>query len=138
MHISSVAVEGGLLDRPRLVTSAIPKGSDSGYKYGSGYESGFGYNGYEGYESGSGVYESGYGGWSGSSLGSGSGTDGESSQGSGSEFFFNPEYVMIVSEYIVTYTVQDCGIGIKPLQGYYDVSFAPPFTLRVDVEQVRH
>lgn len=95
-------------------------------------------------QSGSGYgYGSGSGDSSGSRYGSGSGSgsgsvDEESSESSRfpDSAIFRREFVMVVSEYLVTYTVRDCGVGVGALSGYYDVFFASPFTFPVDTQQV--
>lgn len=104
--------------------------SGSGSDYGSGSISGEPYSGY-GYPD----YGSGYSG-SDQSPDSGSGEPYSGYGYSGYGFDPNPEFVMIVAEYVVTYTVRDCGVGTGPMSGYYDGPFTPPFTVRVDNEQV--
>jgi hypothetical protein len=50
---------------------------------------------------------------------------------------FDAEYMLVVAEYLVTFSVRDCGVNFKPLSGFYEVDFAQPFTQRVDVVQVQ-
>ena len=116
-------------------------GSGSGSTY-SGSGSGSGST-YSGSGSGSGSTYSGSGSGSGSTY---SGSESGLRSGSGSEFetsdlepkriHFEPEYLIIISEYSVAFSTRDCGFGIGLLKGYYDTDFTPQKTLEVEIEQV--
>ncbi len=111
IDITDIAVEEKQDLEPRIVKRGWP-GSDPEYLSGSG---------------------SGY--WSGSGSGyySGSGSGFESGGWSG----LNPEYAIVISEYEVTYSTQDCGFGIGLIQGSYRVdAVLPQEMLRIYVEQV--
>ena len=61
-----------------------------------------------------------------------------SGYGSGSGAHFHdrdPEYVMTLGTYTITYIVHDCGSGIPPLTGYLMVDGYEPESVKIDVEQ---
>lgn len=47
-----------------------------------------------------------------------------------------PQFVMIVSEFQVSYSVLDCGYGMPLPVGYYEADGYAPMTVKVDIEQV--
>ena len=48
-----------------------------------------------------------------------------------------PEFIMIVSEFQVSFSVLDCGYRLPLLMGYYEVEGYAPMTTRVDIELVK-
>ena len=48
-----------------------------------------------------------------------------------------PQFIMVVSEFQVSYSVLDCGYGLPRPMGYYDINGYAPTDVRVDIEQVK-
>lgn len=48
-----------------------------------------------------------------------------------------PQFIMVVSEFQVSYSILDCGYGLPRPTGYYDIDGYAPMGVRVDIEQVK-
>ena len=58
------------------------------------------------------------------------------SQGESGRNTSEPQFVMIVSDYQIAYSVLDCGYGLPIPTGYYESDDHEPMSLELDIEQV--
>lgn len=116
--VESVEVTGGSLGFPVLLPFSIP-GSGSGS--GSGSASSCSNSG------GSGLYPEEY---------ENSCNETQTQEGRPDKRE-EPRFIMVVSEFQVSYSVLDCGYGLPRPMGYYDIDGYSPMGVQVDIEQVK-
>ena len=115
ISVKYIEVEGGILDTPLLLNFSFPVESHLSTESDSNNDTG-----------------------SGGSGGSGMVYNVTMDTNATDSLVLERDFLLVVSTFRVTYTVNNCGFGMEPLVGYYSNMDALPTGIKVNVEQVHN